>query len=81
VSRYVRFEEVIYFHRSLEPRVNIEDDTEAQIDVSGGSKASGFWYTRFKGDRVTLHNFRFIVTGGSGSGCRGFKISECWDHV
>jgi hypothetical protein len=38
VSRDVRFDEGRDFHRSLESRVSIEDDAEAQIDVSEGAQ-------------------------------------------
>jgi hypothetical protein len=37
VSRDVRFEEGRAFQRSLESRVSIEDDAEAQVDVSEGA--------------------------------------------
>jgi hypothetical protein len=38
VSRDVRFEEGRAFQRSLESRVSVEDDAEAQIDVSEGAQ-------------------------------------------
>jgi hypothetical protein len=38
VSRDIIFEEGRAFHRSLESRVSIEDDVEAQIDVSEGAQ-------------------------------------------
>jgi len=38
VSIYVRFEEGRAFQRSLESRVNVEDDAEAPIDVSEGAQ-------------------------------------------
>jgi hypothetical protein len=38
VRRDVRFEEGRAFQRSLESRVSVEDDAEAQIDVSEGAQ-------------------------------------------
>jgi hypothetical protein len=68
VSRDVRFEEGRAFQRSLESRVSVEDDAEAQIDVSEGAQPQVSEYTSFRGDRVTLHNFRFTVRGCSAEG-------------
>jgi hypothetical protein len=42
MSRDVRFEEGRSFWRSLESRVSIEDDAEAQIDVSEGAQPPVF---------------------------------------
>jgi hypothetical protein len=38
VSRDVTFEEGRAFHRSLESRISVEDDAEAQIDVLEGAQ-------------------------------------------
>jgi hypothetical protein len=61
VTRDVRFEEDMFFQRSLESRVRVEDDVEASDCSLKGSTTSGLNYTSIKGDKVTMHNFKVIV--------------------
>jgi hypothetical protein len=79
VSRDVRFEEGRAFRRSLESRDNVEEFPETQIDVSEGAQpqVSSTPVSEVTGSPCTASGSQ--LQGVQARGCRGFRISKCWD--
>jgi hypothetical protein len=78
VSRDVRFEEDREFQRSLESRVDVEDDAEALIDVSEGAQphVNGTPVSGVIGSPCTTSGSQLVGVQSEGAGASGSQSVE-----